>query len=88
MIDGVLHPPEIAAPASTLIGVRVEVVPKRIPIAEAKRVAKAQGCEQVIIMAWDGELSHCVTYGTNKSNCAQAAEGGRKLMEVLGWNDG
>jgi len=64
------------------------LMPKRIPIAEAERVAKAQKCEQVIIMAWDGELSHCVTYGTTRANCEQAALGGKKLMEVLGWNDG
>ena len=60
-------------------------MPKRIPIAETKRVAKAQSCKQVIIMAWDGELSHCVTYGETKEDCRQAAEGGRKLMQVLGW---
>ena len=60
-------------------------MPKRIPITEAKRVAQAQSCKQVIVMAWDGERSRCVTYGVTKEDCRQAAEGGRKLMAALGW---
>ncbi len=58
-------------------------MPRRIPITEAKRVAIAQGCKQVILLAWDGEQTHCVTYGVTKLDCAQAAEGGRKIMAQL-----
>lgn len=60
-------------------------MPKRIPIAEAKRVAIAQECKQVIIMAWDGERTHCVTYGITKEDCRQAATGGDKLKAAMGW---
>src|ERR1043166_9750175 len=60
-------------------------MPKRIPISAAKQVAKEQGCRQVIIMAWDGETTHCVTYGTTVEDCDQAAQGGNKIKKALGW---
>lgn len=60
-------------------------MPKRIPVQAAKDVAKAHGCRQVIIAAWDGERTHVVTYGVNTEECAQAAEGGNKIKDALGW---
>lgn len=60
-------------------------MPARIPIAEAKRVADAQGCQQVIILAWDGERTHVVTYGDTKKACREAAEGANRLKAILGW---
>lgn len=60
-------------------------MPKRIPISVAKGVAAATDCQQVIILAWDGELTHVVTYGKTVENCAQAAEGGNRIKRFLGW---
>lgn len=60
-------------------------MPKRIPIAAAKRLAQAHGCRQVIILAWDGKETHVVTYGETKGDCIQAAEGGNKVKRALGW---
>jgi len=60
-------------------------MPNRIPIAEAKRVADNQKCKQVIIVAWDGQLTHIVTYGIDKEQCRQAALGGDKIAEFLGF---
>lgn len=48
-------------------------MPKRIPIATAKRVAKEHGLKQVLLIGWDGERTHVVTYGATKEDCAQAA---------------
>jgi hypothetical protein len=58
-------------------------MPKRIPIAEAKRVAEAQNCRQVVLLAWDGELVHIVTYGQTKEDCADAARSGKALNQWL-----
>jgi hypothetical protein len=49
-------------------------MPKRIPIAEAKRVAEAYDLKQVLLIGWDGELVHLVTYGATKEDCKKAAE--------------
>lgn len=58
-------------------------MPKRIPIAEARRVAAAQGCKQVVLLAWDGERVHIVTYGVTKEDCRQAADAGKTLNQWL-----
>lgn len=47
---------------------------KRIPIAEAKRVAQAHGLKQCLLIGWDGENVHIVTYGATKKDCAAAAK--------------
>ena len=60
-------------------------VPRRIHISKAKRFARENGCRQVIIAAWDGERTHIVTYGISLEDCAQAAEGGNRIKEALGW---
>jgi hypothetical protein len=62
-------------------------MPKRIPIKAAKDVAKQYDCRQVIIMAWDGKLSHVVTYGVSKVDCEQAAMGGNLMKKTMGWPD-
>lgn len=59
-------------------------MPKRIPITAARRLAEEQKCQQVIVLAWDGERTHVVTYGINPTHCKQAAQGGRKLAAFLG----
>jgi len=62
-------------------------MPKRIPITAAKAVAKQFDLKQVILLAWDGELTHVVTYGASAEDCDQAAQGGDKIKEALGWTD-
>lgn len=60
-------------------------MPKRIPIAEARRVAEAQGLSQVILVGWDGEYMHVVTYGRSQADCEQAARGGNLVKKALGF---
>jgi hypothetical protein len=60
-------------------------MPKRIPIAAARRFAQEHNLRQVIVLAWDGELTHVVTYGKTLEDCDQAAAGGNKLKAALGW---
>jgi hypothetical protein len=60
-------------------------MPKRIPISAAKQIAESNGCRQVILLAWDGELTHIVTYGKTVDDCAQAAAGANMLKEKWGW---
>lgn len=60
---------------------------KRITITAARRVADLYNCEQVIILAWDGQRTHIVTYGTTRSQCQVAAKGGEQIAEMLGLKD-
>lgn len=60
-------------------------MPKRLPISAARRIAKEHDCRQVILLAWDGERTHIVTYGKSIDDCAQAAEGGNILKTKWGW---
>jgi hypothetical protein len=49
-------------------------VPKRIPISTAKTVAEKHALRQVLLIGWDGERVHVVTYGKTKEDCALAAK--------------
>ena len=49
-------------------------MPKRIPIATAKQVADKHGLKQVLLIGWDGERTHVVTYGVTKDDCDKAAK--------------
>lgn len=60
-------------------------MPEQLPIQDAKELAIRRGLRQVILMAWDGERSHCVTYGASIEDCDQAALGGERLKQALGW---
>lgn len=60
-------------------------MPKRIPISAAERIATEHDCQQVILVAWDGELTHVVTYGKTVEDCDQAAQGGDFVKKALGW---
>jgi len=60
-------------------------MPKRIPVSAAREIANRYGCRQVILLAWDGELTHVVTYGESTEDCSQAADGGNMLREKWGW---
>lgn len=48
-------------------------MPKRIPISTAKAVAEKHDLTQVLLVGWDGERVHIVTYGKTKEDCAIAA---------------
>lgn len=60
-------------------------MPNRIPIRSAKLFAKELGLRQVIIAAWDGELTHVVIYGVTAEDCDQAAMGGERMKAAMGW---
>lgn len=60
-------------------------MPDRLPIQDAKEIAHKRRLRQVILIAWDGERAHCVTYGKSLEDCDQAAQGGEKLKKALGW---
>lgn len=49
-------------------------MPKRIPIATAKEVAEKHDLRQVLLIGYDGERVHVVTYGKTKADCAAAAK--------------
>lgn len=49
-------------------------MPKRIPITTAKEVAEKHDLKQVLLIGWDGERVHVVTYGATKADCALAAK--------------
>jgi len=49
-------------------------MPKRIPITTAKRVAQEHDLKQVLLIGWDGERVHVVTYGKTKADCDAAAK--------------
>lgn len=59
-------------------------MPIRVPISAARRVADLHDLKQVIIVAWDGERTHIVTYGQNKKECDMAAQGGQRIAQCLG----
>jgi hypothetical protein len=37
-------------------------------------VAEKHGLSQVLLIGWDGERAHVVTYGKTKADCAAAAK--------------
>lgn len=49
-------------------------MPKRIPIATAKLVADKHDLKQVLLIGYDGDLVHVVTYGKTKADCEAAAK--------------
>lgn len=60
-------------------------MPKRIPFKAAETLGKELGCRQVILLAFDGERTHIVTWGKTVEDCAQAAQGGNLLKDKWGW---
>lgn len=48
-------------------------------------IAHKRGLRQIILLAWDGDLSHVVTYGKSIEDCDQAAQGGEKMKKLMGW---
>lgn len=60
---------------------------KSIPVSAAKAIAETYAKQQVIVVAWDAEhgKTHVTTYGDTAETCRQAALGGDKVKEALGW---
>lgn len=56
-----------------------------IPVSAAAAIAKQYKQKQVIVVTWDGSTTHIATYGIDKEQCRQAAIGGNKVQEALGW---
>jgi hypothetical protein len=61
---------------------------QRMPIKAAKEVADLYGQDQVILLSFDKEtgLTHVVTYGKTVADCEQAAIGGNRIKEFLGFD--
>ena len=49
-------------------------MPKRIPVTTAKAVAEKHDLRQVLLIGFDGERIHVVTYGKTEADCEAAAE--------------
>jgi hypothetical protein len=49
-------------------------MPKRIPILAAENIADKYNLKQVLLIGWDGERVHVVTYGKTKADCEAAAK--------------
>lgn len=60
-------------------------MPKSIPVKFAADVGQKNQCQQIILLAWDGQLTHIVTWGKTADDCAQAAAGGNMLKAKWGW---
>jgi hypothetical protein len=60
-------------------------MPKRIPILAASDIARAYDCKQVIVVAWDRERTHVITYGKSVEDCDEAAHGGNFVKKALEW---
>jgi hypothetical protein len=62
-------------------------MPKRIPVLAVSKFAHEHKCRQVIVVAWDGDKTHIVTYGVTKKECEMAAHGGKVIARALGLED-
>ena len=57
----------------------------RIPIKAAKEICNKYGYTHVIIFAYKPELQHITTFGKSIENCAEAADFGNRLKNLLKW---
>ena len=51
-----------------------ETTIKRIPVSAAKKVAEQFDLKQCLLIGWDGECVHVVTYGKTQADCEAAAK--------------
>jgi hypothetical protein len=64
---------------------------KKIPIADAKHIAKEYGYDQVVIYARkvgedpDPHGEHITTYGVTKEHCKVAGMISERLQKIMGW---
>lgn len=47
--------------------------PGKLPVSAAKQVADRHDLRQCLLIGWDGEQVHVVTYGKTKRDCENAA---------------
>lgn len=59
-------------------------MPKRIPIAAARRFGREHNLRQVVILGYDGETVHVTTWGKTKADCGQAAVAGKWWAGKIG----
>jgi hypothetical protein len=62
-------------------------MPKRIPIKVARDVGKQTGCRQIILLAFDGELTLVTVLDGLAPSDHMAARGGNLLKEKWGWHN-
>jgi hypothetical protein len=60
-------------------------VPEKLPVERLQEFAKAHDLRQVIVFAWDGILSHIVTWGDTAEVSDAAAEAANRIKKVMGW---
>lgn len=59
---------------------------KRIPISVAKRLAKELGQSIVVLVSFEDDISHVVTYGKSLEDSKKAATLGNDIKrQLLGW---
>lgn len=58
---------------------------KKIPVSAAKQVAEEHGLSQVILLGWDGKVTHIVTYGKTVEDCDMVAQAGNHLKQIWNW---
>lgn len=51
-----------------------QATPERIPVSAARKVAEQFDLKQCLLIGWDGERVHVVTYGKTKEDCEAAAK--------------
>ncbi len=61
-------------------------MPKRISIKTAKEFAEKNKLKQVIIVSWDGKLTHVVTYGRTVLDNDLAAQAGNLFRQAMCWD--
>ncbi len=61
--------------------------PVNIPISSVQKYARAHNLKQVIMLGWDGQDTHIVSYGETLDDCDQAAIGANKVKALFNWPD-
>lgn len=56
-----------------------------VPISVAEEISQVYGQKQVIIFAWDGNITHATTYGVAVEDSAAAAAGANKIKSIWDW---
>lgn len=59
----------------------------KLPVKMAEKIAKEYDLRQVVVIAFDGELQHCVTYGRTTAECEMAAIAGKFWDKILRLDD-
>lgn len=60
---------------------------RKLPVKMTEKIAKEYDLRQVVVIAFDGESQHCVTYGRTKMECEKAAAAGKFWGQILRLDD-